>query len=126
MQPPPAAAPNGNISFDASGNPISVNAAFFNVCNVPDGGNTCALGGAQMTGTGFDTWGCFADDGEAGGTGWLTTQAPVTGGQQFKIRFAIWDTGDDWLDSTVLVDNFRWIANGGTVVVGTTPSQPPN
>jgi hypothetical protein len=116
MQPPPAAAPNGNISFDATGNPISVNAAFFNVCN------GCAMGPAQLQGTGFDTWGCN----EAGGTGWLTTQAPVTGGQEFSIRFAIWDSGDGVYDSSVLVDNFRWIANGGTVAVGTTPSQPPN
>lgn len=126
MQPPPAAAPNGNISFDTSGNPISVNAAFFQVCNYPAGANTCALGGGQMTGTGFDSWSCGADDGEAGGTGWLTTQAPVTPGQEFTIRFAVWDTGDSILDSTVLVDNFRWIANGGTVVVGTTPAGPPN
>ena len=122
MQPPPAAVPNGNISFDGNNNPISVNAAFFQVCNV--GPAPCALGGAQMAGTGFDNWSCGADDGEAGGTGWLTTQAPVTGGQEFTIRFSIWDTGDSILDSTVLVDNFRWIANGGTVVVGTTPSTP--
>ncbi len=126
MQPPPAGVANGNISFDETGNPISVNAAFFQVCNVPAGDNSCSQGGAQMQGTGFDSWSCFADDGEAGGTGWLRTQAPIVGGQEFKIRFAIWDTGDNILDSTVLIDNFQWIASGGTVVVGTTPNPPPN
>ena len=50
---------------------------------------------------------------------WLKTQAPVTGGQEITVRFAIWDTSDDALDSTALIDNFQWIANGGTVNVGT-------
>jgi hypothetical protein len=114
MQPPPAAVPNGNISFDAGGNPISVNAAFFQVCS------GCALGEDQMIGTGFDAWACNIQN-ESGATGWLQTQAPVVGGQEFTLRFAIWDSGDEVLDSSVLVDNFRWIANGGTVVVETEP-----
>jgi hypothetical protein len=33
--------------------------------------------------------------------------------------------GDGLLDSTALVDNFQWIANGGTVVVGTVPVPTP-
>ena len=38
------------------------------------------------------------------------------------IRFAIWDTGDSALDSTVLVDDFKWLATTGTTVeVGTKP-----
>ncbi len=47
------------------------------------------------------------------------TSAPITGGEDVTIRFAIWDTGDHNLDSSVLVDAFEWIANGGTVKVGT-------
>jgi hypothetical protein len=112
VSPAPAGSVDGNISFDSNNNPVSVNIAFFNVCA------GCALGTAELTGTGFDTW----DD--AGATSWLETQAPVTGGQDFSIRFAIWDTGDQAWDSTVLIDNFEWIANGGTVVVGTTPVVP--
>jgi hypothetical protein len=34
---------------------------------------------------------------------------------------ATWDTGDTAYDSTTLIDSFEWIANGGTVSVGTTP-----
>ncbi|AKT39758.1 choice-of-anchor L domain-containing protein [Chondromyces crocatus] len=109
MNPAPAGAANGNISFDSMGNPVSVNVAFFDVCE------GCPLGIADLLGTGFDT----LDD--AGATGWLATTAPVKGGQEVSLRFAIWDTGDQQYDSTALIDNFEWIATGGTVPVGTTP-----
>jgi hypothetical protein len=111
VNPPPPGSINGNISFDAQNNPVSVNVAFFQVC---DG---CPAGMADLAGTGFDgEW--FND---AGATVWLQTQAPVTGGEEITIRFAIWDTGDSALDSTALIDNFQWIATGGTVDVGTIP-----
>jgi hypothetical protein len=113
VDPEPMGALNHNISFDKNKNPVSVNIGFFDVC---DG---CASGPGEMQGTGFNTWN------DAGGTTWLVTQAPVTGGDTVTIRFAIWDTGDQAYDSTVLVDNFKWIANGGTVVVGTVPVPPP-
>ncbi len=109
VDPPPMGSINGNISFDAMTNPVSVNIAFFEVCA------GCPLGTAELAGTGFDSW----DD--AGATSWLTTTAPVEPGQLVTIRFAIWDTGDQAWDSTALIDNFQWIADGGTVTVGTTP-----
>lgn len=109
VDPPPPGSINGNISFDAMTNPVSVNIAFFEVCT------GCPLGTAELQGTGFGTW----DD--AGATSWLATTAPVDPGDLVTIRFAIWDTGDDAWDSTALIDNFRWIADGGTVTVGTTP-----
>ena len=109
VDPPPEGAINGNISFDAMTNPVSVNIAFFDVCA------GCPLGTGELSGTGFDTWN------DAGATSWLVTTAPVTGGQEVTIRFAIWDTGDAAYDSTVLIDNFQWIADGGTVSVGTVP-----
>jgi len=109
VDPPPPGSINGNISFDAMTNPVSVNIAFFEVCA------GCPLGTAELQGTGFDVW----DD--AGATSWLATTAPVDPGQLVTIRFAIWDTGDSAWDSTALIDNFRWIADGGTVTVGTTP-----
>jgi hypothetical protein len=38
------------------------------------------------------------------------------------IRLAIWDAGDEWRDSTVLLDNFRWeVVEGGAVTVRPTP-----
>ncbi len=111
VSPPPMGAINGNISFDSKKNPVSVNIAFFEVCA------GCSLGEKELLGTGFDTW----DD--AGATSWLTTQAPVKGGETIEVRFAIWDTGDQAWDSTVLVDNFKWIATPGTTVsVNTIPT----
>lgn len=115
VTPPPPDSMNGNISFDKQNNPVSVNVAFFDVCP------GCALGDAELAGTGFD--GTAGDEG--GATSWLETQAPIGAGEEFTIRFAIWDTGDQYLDSTVLVDRFQWIANGGTVVVGTDPIPDP-
>ncbi len=104
----------------------------------------CSAGGAQLQGTGFDVWtspndveliyddffgACFDSQPspvKAGGTSWLRTQAPVEPGSEVTIRFAIWDAGDAALDSTSVLDNFRWIANGGTVEIGTgeTPNVP--
>ena len=128
VDPPPAGAQDSNISFDSEGNPVSVNIAFFDVCDVATKSSFafwctencplppepyCPSGPAELTGTGFDSWG------DAGATSWLGTQAPVEPGAEFTIRFAIWDTDDRNLDSTVLVDGFEWIATGGTGVIGT-------
>ena len=110
VDPPPEGSVSGNISFDSMNNPVSVNIAFFEVCP------GCPLGAEELEGTGFGTWN------DAGATSWLQTTSPITGGQEFTIRFAIWDTGDAAFDSTVLIDNFRWIADGGTVAVGTKPT----
>jgi len=44
----------------------------------------------------------------------LQTTASINPGETFTIRFAIWDMGDEVLDSTVLVDNFRFDVNEGT------------
>lgn len=114
VDPAPMGSINGNISFDANSNPVSINIALFDVCE------GCNSGTAELLGTGFDTWGGGVDD--SGATGWLVTTAPVEPGSEFTIRFLIWDTGDTWYDSTVLIDNFTWIASGGTVAVGTTPA----
>ncbi|MBK6512596.1 MAG: choice-of-anchor L domain-containing protein [Polyangiaceae bacterium] len=115
VSPPPAGSVNGNICFDSQTNPVSVNIAFFEVCA------GCSLGTTDLIGSGFDNG--FGSGGDAGGTSWLQTQALVTGGETLSIRFAIWDTGDTALDSTAVIDAFEWIANGGTVVVETTPAQ---
>lgn len=136
VDPAPAGAVNGNISFDSQNNPVSVNIAFFDVCSTcanyaancmgscPMAPNPCCPSGAgDLVGTGFENG--FVNDPmlQGGGTSWLQTTAPIHGGDAFLVRFAIWDTGDHNLDSTAIIDNFQWIANGGTVMVGTT--EPP-
>lgn len=112
--PPPAGAINGNISFDSFSNPVSVNVAFFDVC---DG---CSKGTDDLVGTGFDMNGLF----DAGATSWLNSHAPVVGGEDVVLRFAIWDTGDTALDSTVIMDGFKWIVSGGELTLLTAPIEP--
>jgi hypothetical protein len=137
VSPPPPGAQNGNISFDSGSNPVSVNLAFFDVCDPatasqwgqycnctppPLPNPYCPSGTAELVGTGF----LFNTENNGGATSWLQTQAPIGGGEEFTIRFAVWDSGDTRLDSTVLIDNFTWIAGAGTtVVVGTDPVPDP-
>ena len=42
-------------------------------------------------------------------TGWLTTAWPIDAGEAFTLTFHIHDTGDELLDSQVLIDNFQWL-----------------
>ena len=126
VTPPPMNAPNGNISFDMNNNPVSVNLGFFDTCDTcsdwaqncfmncpPAPVPCCPAGNTALQGTGFEF--------DAGATAWLQTTAPIEGGATFSIRYVQWDAGDTALDSTTIIDNFQWIANGGTVNVGTTP-----
>ncbi|MEM1031207.1 MAG: choice-of-anchor L domain-containing protein [Myxococcota bacterium] len=109
MTPKPVDLPDGNISFDGLGNTISVNAGFLEVCLPQTAGGKnfpCALGAAELSGTGFEG---------AAATSWLETTAPVENpGEEITLRFTIWDSGDGVLDSTTLLDNFRFDAEEGT------------
>jgi hypothetical protein len=132
VTPPPTGSINGNISFDSGNHPVSVNIAFFDVCDPASlpyfaqhcsGGSCpvapnpyCPSGKGELLGTGLDGQVAVLD---GGGTSWLQTSAPIKGGDDVSVRFTIWDTGDHNLDSSVLIDAFEWIANGGTIKVGT-------
>jgi hypothetical protein len=120
--------------------PVGVNLAFgntglFKTCvngptgcgggSVPGNTNTCTSI-TELVGTGFDIlnppsqfpgdpgW-CGASNRAGGGTGWLNVSGNVKPGETVELRFVIWDTGDPWYDSLVLLDNFVWKV---------TPSQP--
>jgi hypothetical protein len=128
VTPPPTGAINGNISFDNFKNPVSVNIAFFDVCD-PNPKDKfaeqckcktaptpyCPKGTTDLEGTGM-----FGGLLDGGGTALLETTAPIDPKAEFTIRFSIWDTGDHNLDSHVLIDSFKWIATPG-VQVGTKP-----
>ncbi|MDB4941864.1 MAG: hypothetical protein JWP97_1398 [Labilithrix sp.] len=122
-----------NMSFDPSGNPVSVNNGFFDRCtpNAPigcegpsPGTSTCAGGAGELAGTGFGLTGnfCGTNTVAGGATGWLTSQAAVTPGETFTLDLMIWDTGDGDLDSSVLLDNFQWL---GEANVTTQTGRPP-
>jgi hypothetical protein len=131
-----------NISYDAKGNPVSVNNGFFETCTMntptgccttmdmmgnctsaPTGTAMCVNGPAGLAGTGFEDDGTYCQNPSTGGgsTGWLTTTAPAKPGEVITIQFIIWDTGDVNWDSSVLVDNFKWIKAPTTT--GTQPAQ---
>lgn len=108
LDPIPEGQADGNISFDAQGNPISVNNALLAACGCA-AGPPCSAGGkvfdcpagtAELEGTGFESHAA---------TGWLTTTAPVEPGSTVRLRLAVYDSGDGILDSTALIDNFHWL-----------------
>jgi hypothetical protein len=103
-----------DISFDSDGDPVSVNNALLRACPGPvTVGNMgkktfqCPLGTKELDGTGFDP-DFVIDTSYHASTGWLVTKADVVPGETIKLRFAIWDTHDMQLDSTVLIDSFTW------------------
>ena len=85
-------------------------------CIVGPGGGTYngCTGTADLDGTGFDivetvpAQACNYNGLTGGGTGWLTMSGNVVPGETFEIRFAIWDTGDGFYDSLVLLDDWQW------------------
>ncbi len=109
LDPIPAGQTDGNITFDAQGNAVSVNNTLVSSCGCAlgppclAGGKSflCENGVTELAGTGFEA---------NAATGWLTTKAPVPAGAVIKLRFGIYDSGDGIFDSTVLIDNFRWLA----------------
>jgi len=108
-----------NAATGEDGEPICANNTFIEVCNPwpedpnsPAGSFECPYGKDLLVGTGFDGGDVPEDWGAA--TGWLSSRADVVAGQELVIRFAIWDVGDESLDSTVLIDKFGWDASPGS------------
>ncbi len=73
----------------------------------------------ELVGTGFDIgnpapqfpndpgW-CGNANQVGGATGWLEMSGNVQPGEIMELRFVLWDTGDEWYDSVVLLDDFQW------------------
>lgn len=87
----------GNISFDAMGNPISLNAGFLDfkdgASNLPEFAGTCLRSHA--------------------GTRWLHTSAPVDPQSDITIVLTIFDMADSILDSFAAIDNIGLGCEGG-------------
>ncbi len=119
---------NDNIVFDSEGNLVSVNSGLLQVCEAGTHNGkafSCEEGVASLEGSGFEKeYECgqtleFPVPADRAATGWLQTKAPIESGSVITLRFAIWDSGDPFLDSTVLIDGFEWEVEEATV--GTTP-----
>ncbi len=102
-----------NISFDSNGSYISVNSnAFFTVCQ-PKTGYPCPDGVAALAGTGYGEEYSLGEEYDMGGaTKWLATAATVLPGETITLKFVVWDTTDQNLDSLVIIDNFKWSVQG--------------
>lgn len=111
------------IAYDANGHRINVNNAFFQDCNscnncVP-GFNftvTCNANSLQLlNGTSYEKLlgqsgagpQCNLNKG-SGGTDWLKTTSPVQPGETFTLSWIVFDEADGLLDSSVILDHFRW------------------
>jgi hypothetical protein len=121
LSPIPSGLLDGNITFNAAGDPFSVNGSDYEVCGCASGppctagGKTfaCSLGTSQLLGTGFGADTATAD---AAATGWQHTTSPVEGGGEITVRFAIWDATDSVFTSTALVDNWAWLTEANVIV----------
>lgn len=95
-----------NVSHDQNGEFLSVNVAFWTTCvNIAGSYQGCKEAPSAVDGSGF---GAGDPGGPHGATSWVTTTVPVTPGEKISLRLAIWDEGDDALDSVVLLDAFSW------------------
>ena len=117
---------SGNIALDAASNSISVNTTLFRQCvngatgqnGIPGTYDMCEST-VELIGTGMDVQRPNNSDGA--GTGWLTSVAPLTGGDVITLGVAIMDASDGINDSVVLLDNFQWIYSTSSISVDAGP-----
>jgi hypothetical protein len=64
------------------------------------------VGEGDLAGSGFEGHGASS---------WLHTTVPAPSGQTIDLRFAIWDSSDGLLDTTVVVDGFTWQRESATL-----------
>jgi hypothetical protein len=75
-----------------------------------DWGGVNNLNFPGRAGTGMDTktMGALGGPNSGQATGWFTMNGPAAANEEFRMAFLIFDMGDQVLDTTVLLDNFRW------------------
>jgi hypothetical protein len=88
----------GNITF-INDQPLTVTALKNDMKYGPDH--------AALAGTGFD-----GSDEYGGATGWYTALGSASPYETFSLTWAIFDMGDNVLDTAVLIDNWRWSCGG--------------
>lgn len=123
---------DGNIARDPVGNPITVNSDVITTCQPTSCTDTCS--GERSCVDQIcegDRGACPHGDGalaavnenldEAGATSWLRSTTPVVGGETLTVEFHIWDTGDEIMESWVLLDSLRWLESAPPVQTGPIP-----
>jgi hypothetical protein len=71
---------------------------------------SCTAGLSLLQGTGFEKPSA-QECAQGGASRWLQVRGNVIPGEEVTLRIAIWDVGDEILDSTALFDAFRWELN---------------
>lgn len=111
----------GNVVRDMNGDAIGVNSGLLKVCEpAPDRVGSkvdCSRGASELLETGYGPGEAMCtstsvDKPDIGGaaTGWLRTEVPLEPEDEIiELVFRLWDSGDPLLDSTVLLDNFRFL-----------------
>ena len=142
-----------NVAKDATGQAITVNSGFFQLCPAPpgpagvttpaalvncvgvDGDKTKSIFGT-LRGTNFDGAGIGSTDETVidaasgrkyiygGGSGWLTTKFGVEPGEKIILRLMIMDTHDGLLDSGAMIDNMSWEKAPPKIATGDTGRPP--
>ena len=130
VDPAPKGLDDDNVLFDANDDPIGVNTGLLSVCREVSNSRVarpiaCDQGPGLLAETGFDEGESTCASGQVkdpdvGGasTGWLHTDVPVPAGKVITVRFMLWDSGDPLLDSSVVIDNFRWSLEDRSVGTG--------
>ena len=68
---------------------------------------------AELNGTGVDGLGGVVGVGPVGGgTGWFTATGSAAPGETFTLAWALFDMGDAYYDTTIVLDAFRWSCEG--------------
>jgi len=106
----------GNLAIDAVGQPMSASSAWVTVTDP-----------SALAGTGMEHFG-VAGRPEGAATGWRRVVAPVVPGEEVRLRFIVFDTGDGMNDSQALIDNFAWCSapSIGNAAVDRSSLWPPN
>ena len=103
VSPSPAGSiPPGNVLYDSNGFPSNVNSSEIITVCTPGVviGYPCPSAISELTGTGFEGHG--ASD-------WQTVSVAAQGNTTIEVTFAIWDSGDGVLASSLLLDNWKWL-----------------
>jgi len=106
----PGIPPDRNILHDENLDPVATNWVFYEVCT-PVTGQSCQFGPAGLVGTGFD-----AND-TGGATSWLTTTAPVVGGEEALLELHLYNLVDGVNNDLLLLDGFEWTLRPSLVLL---------
>ncbi|MFO7567465.1 MAG: choice-of-anchor L domain-containing protein [Enhygromyxa sp.] len=98
----------GNVTF-INGQPLTVTALEDSVLYE---GNDPQLAGTGVDGVGGGPMGQGMMEPVGGATGWFTATGSAAPGETFTLAWALFDMGDSFYDTTVVLDAFRWSCEG--------------